>query len=58
MEKKSENNQQSAFEIRQNARKLELEARKRRCRLIAMIGCIIAFVLFIIMMFIFGGGDD
>ena len=53
MEMKSGNIQQSAFEIRQNARKLELEARKRRCRLYAMIGCAITVVLLIIFLLIF-----
>ena len=58
MEKKSEGIQQSAFEIRSQARKVELEARKRRMRLIAMIGCIIAVVILLFVIFVVGFSDD
>ena len=38
--------------MRQQARKLEIEARKRRCRLYVMIGSAIAVIIFIIIMLI------
>jgi len=53
MEKNSQNIQQSAFEIRSNARKLEMEARKRRCRLMAMIASIFVVVLIIIFIIVY-----
>ena len=58
MEHKSQNIQQSAFEVRQQARKIEIEARKRRCRIYAMIGCIVLVVLLIIIFMISGAVDD
>ena len=58
MEKKSENIQQSAFEMRSKAHKLEVEARKRRMKLIAMIACIIIVILIIIIAIVMPSGDD
>ena len=58
MEKKSQNIQQSAFEMRSQSRKIELEARKRRCRLYLIIGGSILIVIFIIVMMFVGGDWD
>lgn len=45
MSSKSANIKDTAFNMKSNARTLEMEARKRNCRMWAIIGCLIAALL-------------
>ena len=48
MEKKSEGIERSAFEIRGKARQIEMDARKRRCRLYAAMAGVAVLVIMLI----------